>query len=71
MVTGYLGDARMDDENEAKKPTDHDIGMVLDALSIDELDARIALLRQEIVRLEAAIEKKTASKSAAESFFKS
>lgn len=61
----------MDDDTERNKPTDHDVGMVLDAQSIDELDARIALLRQEILRLEAAIEEKKASKSTAESFFKS
>ena len=61
----------MDDEDDVKKPIAHDIGMVLDALSIDELEARIGLMRDEIARLEGAITAKKASKSAAESFFKS
>lgn len=61
----------MDEEDARKKPSSHEVGMVLDALSIDELDARIVLLRGEIERLQLAIEEKTASKAAAENFFKS
>jgi uncharacterized small protein (DUF1192 family) len=40
-------------------------------LSLEELTERIALLRGEIERLEAAAAKKRASKDAANSFFKS
>ena len=60
----------MDMDETPKKPVAHEIGMVLDALSIDELEARIGLLRGEIDRLLAAIATKKQSKSAAESFFK-
>lgn len=59
----------MDDDHIAKKPV-HEVGMALDALSIDELHARIGLLREEIVRLESAISAKTESRSAADAVFK-
>lgn len=58
------------DDDDVKKISAHEVGMVLDSLSVEELHERIALLRGEIVRLEAAIESKTASRSAAESVFK-
>jgi uncharacterized small protein (DUF1192 family) len=45
-------------------------GMVIDTLSIDELAARIDLLREEIKRLEAAIEARRKSLDAASSVFK-
>jgi uncharacterized small protein (DUF1192 family) len=53
-----------------KKPVSHEIGQLLDALSVHELDERIALLAQEIERLEAARQAKQASKQAADAFFK-
>ncbi len=64
------------DEDEifaAKKPvtSQHVLGEPLDALSVDELTARIALLNAEIERLEAARIKKHASRAAADAFFKS
>jgi uncharacterized small protein (DUF1192 family) len=49
----------------------HEIGQPLDALSVHELDERVALLREEIARLEAARAAKQASRSAADAFFKS
>lgn len=54
-----------------KKKMAHEIGEPLESISVEELDERIALLQQEIARLEAALKSKQASKSAAESFFKS
>ncbi len=49
----------------------HEIGSDLTFLSAGELDERIALLRQEIARLEADKASKTSSRSAAEDFFRS
>ena len=60
----------MFDDEEVKKPKGHEIGMVLDAMSVDELTDRIALLENEIARLRAAIDSKHKSKSAADSIFK-
>ena len=60
----------MFDDDEVKKPKGHEVGMILDAMSVDELADRIALLEGEIVRLRAAIESKRQSKSAADAFFK-
>ena len=37
-----------------KAPAAHEIGETLDAMSVDELDERIALLQREIARLEEA-----------------
>lgn len=65
--------ARDEDEVFApKKPvaSQHSLGEPLDALSVDELTERIALLQTEIVRLEAARERKSASRAAAAAFFK-
>jgi uncharacterized small protein (DUF1192 family) len=53
-----------------RKKTTHEIGQILDALSLDELDERVALLREEIARLEMAKASKQASKAAADLFFK-
>lgn len=60
----------MFDEEAVKKPKGHEVGMVLDALSVEELDERIALLEAEIARLRLAIDAKRKSKSDADSFFK-
>jgi uncharacterized small protein (DUF1192 family) len=59
------------DDEPARKPVKHEIGQDLSALSVHELDERIQLLEAEIERLAAAKAKKTDSKTAAESFFKS
>lgn len=42
----------------------------LELYSVDDLEERVGLLRAEIARTEAQIEKKRASKSAADAFFK-
>ena len=65
--------AREEDEFFAPKkpaPSRHQLGEPLDALSVDELDERIALLRAEIARLETAREGKSASRAAADAFFR-
>lgn len=64
--------ARDDDDPLAPvRKTVHEIGQPLDALSVDELDERVALLREEIARLEQARAAKQASRAAADLFFKS
>lgn len=60
----------MFDDDLPKKPKAHELGMLLDAMSIEELNDRIGLLEAEIARLRAAIELKQKSKSAAASVFK-
>lgn len=47
------------------------VGEPLDAISVDELQQRIAAFEAEILRLKAEITKKHASKAAADAFFKS
>lgn len=61
--------AELDDDRPRKKIT-HEIGQDLTLLSVNELQARAALLREEIVRLETDMAKKQASRSAADQLFK-
>lgn len=62
-----------DDDRPARPAADstHQIGQPLDRLSVEELNARIATLRGEIARLEAAVSAKSAHRDAAESVFRS
>ena len=60
----------IDDEDRPKKKLVHEIGQDLTLLSVGELTARVALLKEEIARLEANMATKQASKSAADLFFK-
>jgi uncharacterized small protein (DUF1192 family) len=60
----------MFDDEEVKKPKGHEIGMILDAMSVEELNDRIGMLEEEITRIRAMIESKQKSKSAADAFFK-
>ena len=60
----------IDDDERPKKKVSHEIGQELALLSVAELEGRIALMREEIARLEADIVKKQASRSAADQFFK-
>jgi uncharacterized small protein (DUF1192 family) len=62
--------AAIDEDDRPKKKLVHEIGQELALLSVTELRERIALLTDEIKRLEADIAKKTASRSAANLFFK-
>lgn len=58
-------------EDEAiPTPKTHQVGMVLDALSVNELQERITALQAEIQRLQKAIEMRDATRKAAASVFK-
>ena len=59
-----------DDEDQPKKKLAHEVGQDLALLSVEELADRIALLKQEIARLEEAMTGKRASLAAADQFFK-
>jgi uncharacterized small protein (DUF1192 family) len=59
----------MDDDAPRKKIT-HEIGQDLYLISADELAERIALLKAEISRLEADMDKKRSSRSVADQLFK-
>jgi uncharacterized small protein (DUF1192 family) len=58
------------EDDTPRKPSVHEMGQDISALSVAELEHRILLLQQEIMRLEEARLKKVASRTAAESFFK-
>jgi len=60
----------IDEEDRPKKKLAHEIGQDLALLSVEELRDRILLLREEIVRLEAAMASKQASRTTANQFFK-
>jgi uncharacterized small protein (DUF1192 family) len=62
--------AVIEDDERPKKKVAHEVGQELTLLSVEELAARIELLRGEIARLEADKAKKQASRSAADQFFK-
>jgi uncharacterized small protein (DUF1192 family) len=62
--------AAIDEDDRPKKKPVHEIGQDLSLLSVEELSDRIALLNDEVTRLQAALEKKRASRSAADQFFK-
>ena len=60
----------IDPDELPKKKITHDIGQELALLSVGELTERVALLKEEIARLEVEMKRKQASKSAADTFFK-
>jgi uncharacterized small protein (DUF1192 family) len=60
----------MEEDDRPKKRPVHDIGQDLSLLSVEELAERIAILREEIARLEAAMAGKRASRNVADQFFK-
>jgi uncharacterized small protein (DUF1192 family) len=62
--------AALDEDDRPKRKLVHEIGQDLSLLSIEELSDRIALLTDEAARLQAALERKRASRSAADQFFK-
>ena len=59
-----------DDDDRPKKKIVHEIGQDLALLSVGELQERVALLKDEIVRLESAMASKQVSRSTADQFFK-
>jgi uncharacterized small protein (DUF1192 family) len=60
----------IDPDDLPKKKITHEMGQDLTLLSINELTERIALLKEEIARLEGEMARKRASKSAADTLFK-
>lgn len=60
----------IDDEDRPKKKLVHEIGQDLALLSVEEIAERIALLHDEIGRLDEALRTKQASRAAADLFFK-
>lgn len=59
-----------DDDERPKKKLAHEIGQDLTLLSVEELAARVELLREEIARLESDMARKRATRAAADQFFK-
>lgn len=60
----------IDEDDKPKKKVAHEIGQDLSLLSVDELAARVQLMRDEIARLEADMTQKRAKRAAADQFFK-
>ena len=61
--------AAADDEERPKKKVMHEIGQDLALLSVAELHERVALLKDEIARLESAMASKQVSRTTADQFF--
>lgn len=61
----------MEDEDRPKPKTAHIVGENLEMLGLEELGLRVQLLEDEIKRLKGEIDRKIASKSAADAIFKS
>jgi uncharacterized small protein (DUF1192 family) len=59
----------MFDEESRKKPKGHEVGMPLDAMSVEELNERITMLRAEIGRLEQALAARQQTRAAADQLF--
>ena len=62
--------AAIDEDDRPKKKVVHETGQDLALLSVGELAERVAILKDEIARLEANIASKNAFKSSADQFFK-
>jgi uncharacterized small protein (DUF1192 family) len=60
----------IDEDDRPKKKVAHEIGQDLALLSVEELEARIALMQTEIARLEADTARKRSTRAAADQFFK-
>jgi uncharacterized small protein (DUF1192 family) len=64
-------DAMRDEDDKPKRKIAHEIGQDLSLLSAFELKERIEVLKEEIQRLDAAMQSKDKAKSLADQFFKS
>jgi uncharacterized small protein (DUF1192 family) len=62
--------AAIEEDDRPKKKISHEIGQDLTLLSVEELAARVQLLNDEIMGLEAEMVIKRASRSAADQFLK-
>jgi uncharacterized small protein (DUF1192 family) len=60
----------IDEDDRPKKKVTHEIGQDLALLSIEELQKRIEVLKEEIARLDAEVARKHASRNVADGFFK-
>jgi uncharacterized small protein (DUF1192 family) len=60
----------MFDDDAPKKKRTHEVGMIIDTMSVDELEERIGLLEVEIARLRDAIAARRKTKDEANSLFK-
>ncbi len=60
----------LDDDKPRPKAPAHELGQDLSALSVHELDERVAALLEEVERLREARARKEASRTAAGAFFK-
>ena len=58
------------EDEPGKKAKGHEIGQDLSLLSVADLNERIGVLHEEIARLEAELQAKGATKSAAEALFR-
>jgi uncharacterized small protein (DUF1192 family) len=67
----FRGMSAIEEDDRPKKKKTHEIGQDLTLLSVEELAERVALLKDEIARLEANMAEKRASRSAADRYFKS
>jgi uncharacterized small protein (DUF1192 family) len=61
---------KMDEDEVRKRARVHEIGQSLDGLSIEELETRIVVLEEEILRLRAAVDARGSTRKAAEAAFK-
>ncbi len=59
-----------EDDDRPRKKIAHEIGQDLSLLSVEELEARVGLLKAEIERLTVSITAKRATRSAADKFFR-
>lgn len=62
--------AVFDDDERPKPKIAHEIGQDLSLLSVEEIKLRIALMQDEISRLETDMAQKHAKRAAADQFFK-
>jgi uncharacterized small protein (DUF1192 family) len=61
----------MNSDDLPKPKHEHVLGENLEAISLDELKLRVAVLEREIQRIQEEIKRKQMSRSAADAFFKS